>query len=34
MTRYLLSKRPDYNILGINIAPNMILLATKKQSNR
>lgn len=27
ITRYLLSKRPDFNILGIDIAPNMIELA-------
>ena len=29
ITRYLLSQRPDYNILGIDIAPNMIALAQK-----
>lgn len=27
ITRYLLSKRPDFNIFGIDIAPNMIELA-------
>lgn len=29
ITKYLLSKRPDLNILGIDIAPNMIELAKK-----
>ncbi|RTE53466.1 class I SAM-dependent methyltransferase [Arenibacter aquaticus] len=29
ITRYLLSKRPDFNILGLDIAPNMITLAKK-----
>ncbi|PXX24294.1 trans-aconitate 2-methyltransferase [Arenibacter sp. ARW7G5Y1] len=29
ITRYLLSKRPDFKILGIDIAPNMIALAKK-----
>lgn len=29
ITKYLLSKRPDFNILGIDIAPNMIELAKK-----
>lgn len=29
ITKYLLEKRPDYNILGIDIAPNMIELAKK-----
>lgn len=29
ITRYLLSKRPDFNILGLDIAPNMIALAKK-----
>lgn len=29
ITRYLLSKRPDFNIFGIDIAPNMIDLAKK-----
>ncbi|MCM4151350.1 class I SAM-dependent methyltransferase [Arenibacter sp. N53] len=29
ITRYLLSKRPDFNILGIDVAPNMIKLAEK-----
>ncbi|MBL7774036.1 MAG: class I SAM-dependent methyltransferase [Chitinophagaceae bacterium] len=29
ITRYLLSKRPDLNIHGIDIAPNMIALAQK-----
>lgn len=27
ITRYLLSKRPDFQVLGIDIAPNMIILA-------
>jgi cyclopropane fatty-acyl-phospholipid synthase-like methyltransferase len=27
ITRYLLSKRPDFNIFGVDIAPNMIELA-------
>ena len=27
ITRYLLSKRPDFNIFGIDIAPNMVALA-------
>ena len=29
ITKYLLSKRPDFNISGIDIAPNMIELAKK-----
>jgi 2-polyprenyl-3-methyl-5-hydroxy-6-metoxy-1,4-benzoquinol methylase len=29
ITRYLLSKRPDFDILGIDIAPNMVELAKK-----
>lgn len=29
ITKYLLSKRPDFDILGIDIAPNMIDLAKK-----
>ncbi|MBS1731329.1 MAG: class I SAM-dependent methyltransferase [Bacteroidetes bacterium] len=29
ITRYLLSKKPDFDILGIDIAPNMIDLAQK-----
>ena len=29
ITRYLLAKRPDFNIFGIDIAPNMIELAKK-----
>jgi SAM-dependent methyltransferase len=29
ITRYLLSKRPDFDIFGIDIAPNMIELARK-----
>ncbi|WP_242132936.1 class I SAM-dependent methyltransferase [Aestuariivivens marinum] len=29
ITKYLLSKRPDFNILGIDIASNMVELATK-----
>lgn len=29
ITKYLLSKRPDFNIFGIDIAPNMIALAKK-----
>jgi SAM-dependent methyltransferase len=31
MTKYLLSKRPDFGIFGIDIAPNMVKLA--KQNN-
>lgn len=31
ITKYLLFKRPDFDILGIDIAPNMIALA--KQNN-
>ena len=33
ITKYLLTQRPDFNIYGIDIAPNMIELAKKKQSN-
>ncbi len=33
ITKYLLSKRPDYNIFGIDIAPNMIALAKKNNPN-
>ena len=29
ITKYLLSKRPDFGVLGIDIAPNMIKLAIK-----
>lgn len=29
ITRYLLSVRPDYQILGIDVAPNMVALAQK-----
>lgn len=29
ITKYLLSKRPDFDVLGIDIAPNMIELARK-----
>src|SRR5690606_33850579 len=29
MTKYLLSKRPDFNIYGIDIAPRMIALAQR-----
>ena len=29
IAKYLLSKRPDFNILGLDIAPNMVALATK-----
>ena len=29
ITKYLLAKRPDFHILGIDIAPNMIALARK-----
>ncbi len=29
ISKYLLSKRPDFNLLGIDIAPNMIKLAQK-----
>ena len=29
ITRYLLSKRPDFNILGTDVAPNMVSLAQK-----
>jgi 2-polyprenyl-3-methyl-5-hydroxy-6-metoxy-1,4-benzoquinol methylase len=29
ITKYLLSKRPDYDIFGIDIAPNMVELAKK-----
>ena len=29
VTKYLLNKRPDFNILGIDLAPNMVALAKK-----
>lgn len=29
ITKYFLSKRPDFNVFGIDIAPNMIELAKK-----
>ena len=29
ITRYLLTKRPDFNVLGIDVAPNMVELARK-----
>lgn len=29
ITRYLLSKRPDFNLLGLDVAPNMVELARK-----
>lgn len=29
ITKYLLSKRPDFNVFGIDVAPNMIELAIK-----
>ncbi len=29
ITKYLLTKRPDFNILGIDVAPNMVKLAKK-----
>ena len=32
ITKYLLAKRPDFNIFGIDIAPNMIELAKKNNS--
>lgn len=33
ITKYLLSKRPDFNILGIDLAPRMIALAQKNNPN-
>ena len=33
ITKYLLSKRPDFDIFGIDIAPNMISLAKKNNPN-
>lgn len=33
ITKYLLAKRPDFDILGIDIAPNMIELAKKNNPN-
>lgn len=33
ITKYLLSKRPDFNILGIDMAPNMIKLAQENIPN-
>ena len=33
ITRYLLGKRPDLNILGTDVAPNMIALAQKNNPN-
>lgn len=33
ITKYLLSKRPDFDIFGIDIAPNMIELAKKNNPN-
>jgi 2-polyprenyl-3-methyl-5-hydroxy-6-metoxy-1,4-benzoquinol methylase len=33
ISKYLLSKRPDFDILGIDIAPNMIELAKKNNPN-
>lgn len=33
ITKYLLSKRPDFNILGIDFAPNMIELAIRNIPN-
>ena len=32
ITRYLLSKRPDFDIMGIDVAPNMVELARKNNS--
>jgi trans-aconitate methyltransferase len=29
ISKYLLNKRPDYTIFGIDVAPNMVELATK-----
>ena len=29
ISRYILSKRPDFNVLGIDISPNMVALAQK-----
>lgn len=33
ITKYLLSKRPDFNILGIDFAPNMVELAIRNIPN-
>ena len=33
ITKYLLSKRPDFDIFGVDIAPNMISLAKKNNPN-
>ncbi len=33
ITRYLLSVRPEFNIFGIDVAPNMIALAEKNNPN-
>lgn len=33
ITRYMLSKRPDFDLMGIDIAPNMIELAKKNNPN-
>jgi ubiquinone/menaquinone biosynthesis C-methylase UbiE len=33
ITKYLLNKRPDFNILGTDLAPNMIDLAKKNNPN-
>lgn len=33
ISRYLLSKRPDFKILGIDVAPNMIELAERNNPN-
>ena len=33
ITQYLLSKRPDFTIHGIDIAPNMVALASKNNPN-
>lgn len=33
ITRYMLSKRPDFDLVGIDIAPNMVELAKKNNPN-
>ena len=33
ITRYLLEKRPDFNILGTDLSPNMLVLAQKNNPN-
>lgn len=33
ITKYLLNKRPYLTVFGIDVAPNMVDLARKKQSN-